>query len=178
MGFNYPEYHPVATPPDVTMAWARVDVEDGEALIEEIQSDWFSAAFWEQRWAESEARVESCWDGRDRLEQKAGVRRWQRYIRFLLPHARMWQEVTLSATLEVLYGALGVRRVFYHTLEGGSLLKGIKGLQPPRSLYTKLPRQFGFRKTGESPRLLEPLRSQRHWRRNPERWPSFQVLLV
>ena len=49
---------------------------------------------------------------------------------------------------------LGLERVFYHTYASGSRLKRIGGVNPPRSLYTDLPRQFCFRLTHNGPGFI------------------------
>jgi len=47
---------------------------------------------------------------------------------------------------------LGISKVYYHTYESGNYFKGLPEYsRPPRSLYTKLPKRFGFKETQEKP---------------------------
>jgi hypothetical protein len=144
--------HPVS-PHRLTLAWARVDLDlgRGEALIEEVQSDWVREALevYDDAKSTREDRVEY-----DDLE--IGKRAMIEYVETVLrPHARSWAEVTLCVTLWLLRERLGIRRVWFHTYEG-SRLKGTD-CEPPRSVYTDLPRKFCFEQTGEAPSFL-------HWK--------------
>lgn len=157
--FVYPG-HPVAIGTGrTTLAWARLDIalDDGEALIEEIQSDWVREAQQLMRNlascrsdAERDAYLRDCCESIS-LE---GVRR---YAATVLPfHARFWAEAMLTAAIWFLRDELGVRRIYFHTYDGGNRLKGLDAcFAPPRSLYTDLPRRFCFAQTAEPPRLLE-----------------------
>jgi hypothetical protein len=151
--------HPHAPAPELTLAWARLDVDlaSGEALIEEVQSDWIR-------------RIQGVWSNgaklsdasrRDRVVQlyfeneRARFDDLERYwLRVLAHHRSWWAEATLFAALWLLVEQLQVRRVYYHTPEGGALRKRIRKRQPPRSLYTELPRRFGFELTSKPPALL------------------------
>jgi len=153
---------------ELTLAWARLDVDldDGVALIEEIQNDWI-------RKARSLEKRLASW-----LEHKTDyVRRFllprylpggsaeafRRYLDDILrPHEQLWDEAMLSATLWFLRNELGIRRIFYHTFASGNRLKGIDYTMPPRSLYTRLPRRFCFQETDEAPGFLM---NQRRFRR-------------
>jgi hypothetical protein len=160
--------HPHARPPRIALAWARLDVEvgTGEALIEEVQSDWIR-------------ELGALWSYTTRLRSDAARDRWvQRYFanpgtrfdafarywqRVLANHRAWWPEATLFAALQVLRERFGVRRVYYHTYEGGKRRKKMFR-NPPRSLYTRLPQRFGFAETTEPPRLLAtgPKAKRRH----------------
>lgn len=53
------------------------------------------------------------------------------------------------------YSTLGVRKVFFHTFDGGKIMKRLcGGCEPPRSLYTHLPEQFCFTKTQSAPKMF------------------------
>jgi hypothetical protein len=151
-------HHPHARLPDITLAWARMDIDlgAGEALIEEIQSDWIR----EFRFA---------WVAASKLEAEADrdreVRDWCRvpttfvaferyWTRILSHHRSWWAEATLLAVLWLMFEQLRIRRIYFHTPEGGVRRKGIAGNPPPRSLYTKLPERFGFELTSRGPALL------------------------
>ncbi len=134
--------HPVADGNEWTLAWARLDIdmETGEALIEEIQSDWIRDVHFNEE-----------------LGRKYGgdYKEWIKYAeRFLKPHLKVWHEAMLSATLWLLRNEIGIRRVFYHTYETGRRLKRLRYSTPPRSLYTDLPRKFCFQRTHNGPLFL------------------------
>lgn len=144
--------HPHAGGYGITLAWARVDLDPlrGEALIEEVQSDWVR-----------EARKESNagwlpWRVRER---------WGRYVASPLRRpASHWSEATLAAAIHVLRHELGVHRIYYHSWRSSLRLKHLdEDWGPPRSLYTDLPRRFCFQPTSERPALLVA-RSTPDWR--------------
>jgi len=146
--------HPINDDGELTLAWSRIDLnlQTGEALIEEIQSDWVRDAV-----------------GRADAEQSG----WTAYTRHLQPHARDWDETMLAATVWFLLEEIGIRTIFYHTFETGSALKHIQWSHPPRSLYTDLPRRFCFEITHNGPLFLrdEPDRRLRKLFREPDtRW--------
>lgn len=133
-------FHPVAGADEITLAWSRIDLDfsSGEALIEEIQSDWIRDVKW---------YAESSWA----TKQKE----WSRYYRdYLQSKVKHWSRTMLTATLWFLIEELGLRTVFFHTHESGSRLKNIKRTPPPRSIYTDLPRKFCFRSTHNGPAFL------------------------
>jgi hypothetical protein len=158
------DLHPHAPAPDLTLAWARLDLDmaRGEALVEEIQSDWIRD-------------VAELWSIVSQLPEERRDRAVQRYFRssavrfeglahywnhVLAHHRAWWSEATLFAALWLLFEHLRVRRIYYHTYEGGTLRKGM-WCEPPRSLYTDLPRRFGFELTPEPPRFLERPKKRR-----------------
>jgi hypothetical protein len=114
-----------------TLAWARMDIDRqaGEALIEEVQSEW----------------------GDDMQDSP------------LAAYARLWDEAMLASSIRFLRDDLGVRRIYYHTFDGGLRLKRFdhEGYAPPRSLYTALPRRFCFGLTDQAPRFLRHGASRR-----------------
>ncbi len=150
--------HPVACPDRNTLAWARLDIDlaSGEALIEEIQSDWV-------REVHNLIRTLRCLPS-DQVRRRfltncyapIGLKGIREYAAHVLPfHARHWAEAMLSAAIWFLHDEIGVRRIYYHTFDGGNRLKGLSDCPPPRSLYTDLPRRFCFDRTTEPPRLLD-----------------------
>ncbi len=147
--------HPVAEGKDFTLAWSRIDLDldQKEALIEEIQSDW----------------VREVRDYRDdEADCAAG---WQTYFdEYLRPYDRMWSEAMLAATIWFLRRELGMRRIFYYTFSTGNHVKYLRDSPPPRSLYATLPRQFCFRQTHNGPLFLRNKASRRVRRqmRNPQ----------
>lgn len=137
--------HPVVTDGRYeTLAWARIDLDfaSDTALIEEIQTDWVRQA--KEEWNQD------YYDEAD----------FDTYLgKVLAPYAKVWDEAVLSAALQLIRRDLGISQVLYNTFETGNQLKGIKYDFPPRSLYTKLPRRFGFQETVEMPAFL---REERH----------------
>lgn len=132
--------HPIAGSGELTLAWSRIDldVDTGEALIEEIQSDWIRDVkyYAENRWHK---------------EHKG----WKAYYDTILkPPAKKWPETMLTATLWFLFEELGIKTVFYHTQKSGAALKSVKGRSPPRSLYSDLPRKFCFQTTYNGPLFI------------------------
>lgn len=145
--------HPEAGGGFPTIAWARMDIdlERREALIEEMQTDRIrdmTAAVKRARKAKPGSEIEfySITLNRDAL-----LDYWEKEMK---RHVAIWDEAMLTATLDFLHREIGVRRVFYHTHEGGAILKHIRRSLPPRSLYTTLPRKFCFRLTEEIPEML------------------------
>ncbi len=138
--------HPVRTTGLPTMAWVRLDVcmETGEALIEEVQSDWFRYVRWRLHAAAK------------RAPRSRSLRNLQLYDAQMRDrYARDWERVALLSALVLLRREFAVRRVFLHQPQTGYVLKRIWGAAPPVSLYTKLPRSFGFALTSEAPAFLE-----------------------
>lgn len=151
------DWHPVRHSGPKTLAWARLDVDlvYGEVLIEEIQNDWLRKA------AAALNRVKHRRALGAQIKPEQVVRglacsfeALQHYVEVLLaPYQRVWAEAMLLAALRFVREELGIDKVYYHSFETGNRLKSVCG-QPPKSLYTRLPQQFGFELTHEPPRLL------------------------
>ena len=150
--------HPARAGRYNTMGWARIDIDldAGEALIEEIQNDWIRNA--QEMAYDAKAAIDNghdhasiwCNDGLFQCQ----ARQFMTYAdEVLSAYEDVWAEAVLAAAIEFLIGDLGIRRIFYHTLAGGNRLKGMDG--PPQSLYTTLPRKFCFQEVEESPLFLE-----------------------
>lgn len=140
-----------------TLAWSRIDLDlnTGEALIEEIQNDWLRYA---KSWNDCLNCNKTCrWCvNRHYIRSKHDAERVRFYLNTILkPYQALWSEAMLMATLWFLHEELGIHRVYYHTHESGAKLKYIEGRQPPRSLYTQLPRQFCFKPEDEHPEFLQ-----------------------
>lgn len=129
-----------------TLGWVRMDVDLGtnEVLIEEIQSDMLRDMKYEAAWLRRRpGRL--C-----RLQKKRLA-----FCEFMVKrYGKLWTEALLSAALWFIYEELGLTQVWYHSFETGSQLKRIRRSQPPRSLYTTLPRKFYFERTREHPEFL------------------------
>jgi hypothetical protein len=151
-------FHPTRTSEPFTLAWARLDVdlEASEVLVEEIQCDWLKLA------AEYRGHIDDWLDEGQPAAPCAGafdttVSAALCYLdRVLEPYVSIWDECVLALAVEFSYARLGARRVFFHTHEGGKIMKRMwhRG-QPPRSLYTRLPERFCFTRTRASPRMFE-----------------------
>lgn len=139
--------HPIAPVPNHTLAWARIDLslDSGEALIEEIQTDWIRRGNQELIYY------------RNRLEDLSlSERRRLTYLECVLsPHVKMWREAILAAAIWFLYREIGLSKIYYHSYESGCRLKRIDQRRPPRSLYEELPRRFCFETWNGVPRFLE-----------------------
>lgn len=147
--FEY-DLHPVRSTGRPTLAWVRIDVEGKVALIEEIQSDWlrFTGEV-SKTWARTRPNRHMT----HAMKIYHGLMR-ERY-------EAIWPRAALLAALAALRMMMGVREVYMHQPKTGMALKGITGRPPPRSLYSQLPRSFGFRPTSKVP----PLLGRRHRRR-------------
>jgi len=127
-----------------TLAWVRLDMDfaSNEVLIEEIQCDWI-------RTAKNALKYEDYDYGEYSKEELEIYTN-----KVLAPYTKVWQEAMLAAAIDFIRHELGIHRIYYHSFEIGALLKNIKYSKPPRSLYTKLPKQFGFQKTPQGPEFL------------------------
>ncbi|RNC84559.1 MAG: hypothetical protein ED557_06155 [Balneola sp.] len=150
--------HPVSVRRVYTMCWARLDIslETGEVLVEEIQNDWLrevkriidSLAYWEKQGQD----VSGHWlVSRTTL---AALRKY--YSELLKPYYKLWEEAILNLVLSFSKEELGINNIYYHTYESGEYLKGYYRYSlPPRSIYTQLPKRFGFSKTDKAPELIK-----------------------
>lgn len=149
--------HPIAKN-GLTLAWARIDVEPctGEALIEEIQSDWIAFARRAPQQTLFPIAGAACqpllhgWI--DPRVTRADITRY--LDRVLWRYERVWAEAMLAATLWLLHEQLGIRTIYFHTPESSRVFKAPVQRDPPRSLYTQLPRRFCFQRTQDQPQML------------------------
>ncbi|MEM1091780.1 MAG: hypothetical protein AAF552_02740 [Pseudomonadota bacterium] len=144
--------HPVDRVSRETLAWVRVDLDldDEEALIEEVQGDWLREVDSLLRAYRNAAEDDPVYLG---FHTTVGALR--RYHAALKPYRQLWDEAALAAALEYLLGDLGIRRVFYHQFKTGCELKRIdRHDAPPMSLYTDLPRRFCMQATDKGPQFL------------------------
>ena len=140
-----------------TMGWARIDFDEGtdEALIEEVQSDWFQDTSGIIDRALHRARQREKPFRRDGDRFVSRVSALSRYREEFDRHRRIWQEVILTAALQVIRDELKLSSVYFHTVESNLHLKDMEGWEAPRSVYTDLPRRFGFQRVSTPPRFLE-----------------------
>ncbi len=136
-----------------TLGWLRLDIDldNGEALIEEVQSDWVKDV------SEYEVKLNtkpfdpncSCLA----CEKPHAVRH---YVEFFNQYKRIWDELILSAGLWFLVNQLGVTNVWYHSFGSSKHYKMMPHYSlPPKSIYSKLPKKFGFNKVEEVPGLFK-----------------------
>jgi hypothetical protein len=138
--------HPVRQKGLPTLAWARLDLdlENRVLLIEELQCDWLRFASGLRR----------------RLENTAAQTREARNAlayehELLTRYGKEWSRVLLLAVLVLARDEFDCRDEFLHRPETGAHLKAITGTAPPMSLYSALPKSFGFHETEEAPALLD-----------------------
>ncbi len=147
--FSY-SCHPIAREGYFTLAWARLDVDlaTGEAIIEEIQSDWMKEVrYCRELMAEHEQPSEKLMgEIRDAYDLfKCEINDFVNFMQaHMQPLEKIWAEAMLAATLWFLIKELGVRRIFYHEYESSIAVKRVDGGDPPRSIYTNLPARFCF----------------------------------
>ena len=161
-----------------TLAWARIDVDldNGVALIEEIQSDWVRLAGWRleymlrmKKMGISHRKFRDCDGSTNQILE---------YLETVLaPYAAVWEEAILTLAIIVLCDELQIRNIYYHSFESGGAIKAIKDTQPPRRLYSRLPRRFCFEKTTAGPEFIERESRYRRLRRkvNPLYWYNLRL---
>jgi hypothetical protein len=148
-----------------TLAWSRLDIdlELGEVLIEEIQSDWVRDVSWLNKWHKC------CASGQHPMHCysfKTTAALAERYLKFVQPLLKQWSQAMLAATVNFIHRELGLKHVWFHSWEVGNYLKRIdSSYAPPKSLYTTLPKQFCFEQTDQLPRLLSDRRTIKRLRR-------------
>ncbi|MFT4531886.1 MAG: hypothetical protein ACI81F_002712 [Thalassolituus oleivorans] len=149
--------HPVQKTTRKTLSWVRMDIDfdTNEVLIEEIQNDWLrksaSALNRVKRRRAIRPSVKPREVIRDILGDFEGL---EHYVEnTLAPYRKIWAEASMLAALRFIRDDLGISTVYYHSFDTGQKLKAVYGA-PPRSMYTQLPKQFGFEVTRDAPALL------------------------
>lgn len=149
--------HPVHQKGKKTLAWVRMDVDfsTDTVLIEEVQNDWLRKAerillFVKKRLAIDPTTPLHRING----DLSGSYDQLRFYVEeVLLPYKKLWAEVSLTAAVDFIRETLGVRNIYYHSFETGMKIKKVPG-KPPRSMYTSLPKKFGFSLTDETPEFL------------------------
>lgn len=165
--------HPLSEARPMTLAWARLDIdfETDEVLIEEIQSDLIRYVARMQLYARRAIsrgdNTFSCFYG-DAIPA-------DRFLHFAKQFSErvkdIWEEAILSAVMDFVFDELGISQVYYHTFETGAQFKNIKGVRPPRSLYTELPKRFCFQSRHKAPHFLQ---NDRHVKNKFKRFKDCQ----
>ncbi|MEM9879357.1 MAG: hypothetical protein AAF862_08780 [Pseudomonadota bacterium] len=145
--FNH-VHHPARRSGDVTLAWARLDLDLGtrEALIEELQSDWIN-----------NAKDDYAWGCIDDLNYQAPEHRRDLYFKYVLKEMQqLWAEALLSAALYMLCEILRLRHIYIYDYATGCGFKtgSVKHPVGPVSLYEKLPKAFCMEKREIVPDFL------------------------
>ena len=137
-----------------TMAWARIDLDwqTGEALIEEVQTDWLRDIKWLYR--RRDAVLKHKKRGFLLQGKKVYLDRLEVYLAEIAKHQAIWSEVSLNAAINFIADELGITSIYYHSFETGAVLKHLHYSKPPRSLYTDLPRKFCFQAVQQGPSFI------------------------
>ncbi len=145
-------FHPIHRGAHRTLAWARIDLdlETGEALIEEVQNDRIRECHWMLNYMR---------EFKQETYTRLGITFTKAFVeaywnRYLAPLAKIWDEAMLSAAIKFIREELGLKRIFYHTMQSNKQIKRDGADEAPRSIYTKLPSRFGFVLTDEAPSFL------------------------
>ena len=157
-----------------TMSWVRMDIDlaGGQALIEEIQSDWMRRVGWVRQRMLRRLAVMKRHPARFARGARKKLAAFLEYAELLeAGYGALWLEASLSAALEFLFGEIGIETVYFHSWETGNRLKRISGAAP-RSIYTRLPKAFCMTPTEAAPSMLtETAYSRRELARTPRpRW--------
>ncbi len=145
--------HPISEQRN-TLAWARLDISEdfSEVLIEEIQNDWLRLAKRKLNCIDDNTSAETL----NRMGIKTDVEKFLLYCETeLKPLEKIWDEAMLCATLEFIQQQIGAPDVYMYDHETGAALKSINHSRPPKSLYTRLPKKFGFKQTTEAPSFIQ-----------------------
>ncbi len=137
-----------------TIAWARLDISEdfSEVLIEEVQNDWLRYAWGLYQSIKKDPNAE-------RLARHGFRTNWDRLQAYfedeIKPMMQVWDEAILCATLEYVVTQIGAEKIYMYDHLTGVEMKSMGHWHPPRSLYTQLPKKFGFEITTESPRFYQ-----------------------
>lgn len=155
--------HPVRLDHKMTLAWVRLDFDPGgeDVLVEEIQSDWIR-----------------CLRGlRERPAPSFAQYEFNRVTHHgVSVFGPIWARAAMLAALAISVREFGMRRIWMHQPDTGAKLKAIDDVQPPRSIYTDLPKRFGFRPTQRAPEFLYRARSRTLAKLRRSGRPLFWVL--
>jgi len=158
-------YHPISKT-EHTLSWARIDcdLDTGEALIEEIQSDWIRGFNRAENCIAEKLRDKK--EKETHLEIKRFMQEESYTLEKLKQNKKTWAEATLLAAIRFIREDLGIEKIYYHSFESGCALKRIDSSLPPRSLYTDLPRKFCMKKSNQIPVFLQ---NNRHFNRQSKK---------
>ena len=149
--------HPVHKNNRKTMSWIRMDIDfsTDEVLIEEIQNDWLRKSsealnYLRKRRVKEPSLIPSEVYG----DIGGDYENLEYYVeQILAPYRKIWAEASMLVALRFIRDELGISTIYYHSFDTGKKLKNVCGA-PPRSMYTQLPRKFGFEETETAPEFL------------------------
>lgn len=174
--FNYIG-HPVNKHGFKTMAWSRIDVDfdTNEALIEEVQSDWFRFLSAYVEWIENKKWSQFARHAGPYLKEKSDPGAYQRRMK---PYQKLWPEAMLHTTVNFIRKELGISKVWMHTNRTGRIFKELTHKYPPASLYSKLPKSYGFKLVDEKPEFLQREDYLKRFFRKArkEKWFAFETV--
>jgi len=149
--------HPIRTDHRNTMSWVRIDFDllTGEALIEEIQNDWLREAGWGlKRVIKRRKDKKSTKPGDIIYGVDCEYNELKEYTEVVLkPYQQLWTEISLSAAIHFIRNELGIASIYYHSFDTGKKIKKIYS-SPPKSMYTQVPKKFGFELIEDAPRFI------------------------
>ena len=147
--------HPISETRSTTLGWVRFDLEwqSGEVLIEEIQTDLIRSLMLLNKRAVrlKEKNHKDIYFHGLKLDIEEAIAVTENVVN---QFGRQWHDILLAAALWFAFEELGMDKVFYHSFETSVVLKKLKRSQPPRSLYTQLPKKFCFQTTSLGPRFI------------------------
>ncbi len=149
--------HPVVEAKRKTLSWVRMDVDfdTGEALIEEVQSDWLRKADRAFRQIKRCRIVSPSIKPYEIIAEIQGpYKDLRHYVEHeLKPYRDIWAEASLLAAIRFIREDLGISTIYYHSFDTGRKIKQVCG-SPPKSIYTQLPKRFGFALGEEAPQFV------------------------
>ena len=149
--------HPVSKDHQKTMSWVRLDIDfdTNEVLIEEIQNDWLrkaTRAF--NQIKKHRIKKPTIKPNQVNSEINGEYDDLQYYIDHILSsYQKIWAEASMAAAIRFIRQELGIKNIYYHSFDTGKKIKAVCG-SPPRSMYTQLPKQFGFELISDHPEFL------------------------
>jgi hypothetical protein len=160
--------HPISRRDRKTMSWVRMDIDfdTNEVLIEEIQNDWLrNARRVLNRLRKRREKAPQTKPNQVNRFIDANYEELEQYVENVLtPYDKIWAEASMTAAINFIRKDLGINNIYYHSFETGIQIKQVCG-KPPRSMYTKLPKQFGFELGSEAPKFIaEDKNSKRYLR--------------
>ncbi len=158
--------HPVSTCDRKTMSWIRMDIDfdTNEVLIEEIQNDWLRNAKRVlnqlRKRREKAPKTTPCQVSRF---IDANYEELEQYVETILtPYDKIWAEASMAAAINFIRQDLGIYDIYYHSFDTGTKIKQVCG-KPPKSMYTKLPKQFGFELVDDAPSFVAKDKNARRY---------------
>lgn len=155
-----------------TLGWVRMDIdfETNEVLIEEIQNDWIRELI---RFKNDAQLIENgAFTERWTLAKDTSVEKVYDYYRYLFDIIKIWEEALLNAALDFIHKELKINTIWYHTFETGNRFKELRYIysQPPKSIYSQLPKKFCFTETNEVPQLVKNCKYLKKYLKKTSSW--------